>query len=164
MPAPRVAFAIVDFSPNTLTNISVIKMPPTGSHALKTWKNAGGFVRKKWCFAPQVFLVCLSTSVVQVTKSNSPRARACRGYALLLQLPAARRRAARPGFSLRTHPRTRREWFSYLLLDSTTLTRNTLCFFRATPAENSLFCAAGIYCFSRTHYLFRSGLANLNSR
>jgi hypothetical protein len=81
MPAPRVAFAFVDFPPNTLTNISVINTPPTGSHALKTWKNAGGFVQKKRCFAPQVFLVCSSTSVVQLAKSNS-LVRALAGAAL----------------------------------------------------------------------------------
>jgi hypothetical protein len=59
------------------------------------------------------------------------RAPACRGGASLLPSPAARKSAARPGFSLRTHPRTRREWFSNLLLESTTLTRNTLLLFQA---------------------------------
>jgi hypothetical protein len=38
------------------------------------------------------------------------------------------------GVSLRTHPRARREWFSSLLLESTTLPRNTLRFFRGALA------------------------------
>jgi hypothetical protein len=50
MPAPRVAFAIVDFPPNTLTYISVINTPPTGPHALQTVEECKEICPKKAVF------------------------------------------------------------------------------------------------------------------